>query len=71
MSRAGFGGAGGYGGISTMNQDDRQGPYYPHHNISKHTDHATDEVQVFCFSCGQRWWHKRGEIEKPERCAKS
>ena len=70
--RAGYGGAGGYGGISTMNQEHRQGRYRPHKNITRHIlQDPEDQTQVFCFDCEQRWYHPRTEPWAPEVCARS
>lgn len=58
----------GYATISTMNQDQRQGRYHPHRNISRHRQTLDGLVQVFCFDCGQRWYHDEGEVEVPDEC---
>ena len=65
----GYQGAGGYGGISTMNQDQRKGRYHPHYNVTRHENFSTNETQVVCLSCGMRWYHPRGEIDNvPSVC---
>jgi hypothetical protein len=45
-------GAGGYGGISTMNQDQRQGPFHPHKSISRHYESLKDIWWIKCLHCG-------------------
>ena len=64
------GGAGGYGGISTMNTDQRTGRYSPHLAVSKITDYLTDTVNVTCLTCGEKWEHPRSAPSAPNICAK-
>jgi len=53
-------GAGGYGGISTMNQDDRGAAKYGKHmSVVKYTAHPW--VYVKCLLCGLEWRHEVGE----------
>ncbi len=56
-----YGGAGGFGGITSDRTDQRQGPHWPHRNVSKFENYSTDEVQAFCFDCGQRWTYSRSD----------
>lgn len=56
-------GAGGYGGISTLNQDQRQGKYFPHINIFILKQHPFKLVR--CFTCNTQW--SDGE-EYPATC---
>ena len=46
-------GMGGYGGITTMNQDQRQGKFYPHKNIFVLVQHPYKLVK--CFDCSKQW----------------
>jgi len=64
------GGHGGYGGITSMNQDQRTGRYAPHGAISKITDYLTDTVRITCLSCGESWEHPRSAPNAPPECAK-
>lgn len=66
--KAGYGGRGGYGGISTMNQDQRQGRYWPHPATSARVDYLTDEVIVHCLKCDVEWRHPRGDVKGPVEC---
>lgn len=68
--KAGYGGAGGYGGISTMDQRDVRPRYEPHLAISKRVDHAADAVILKCLDCGQEWTHTRGFPNCPAICKK-
>lgn len=64
-----FGGAGGYGGISTMNQDQRQPRYMPHNNVVLYTRMSDNMTEVKCIACGARWEHPRGaRANTPEKC---
>ena len=64
------GGAGGYGGITTMNSDQRESPYYPHQVLSKVRDYKENKVFVKCLTCGQTWSHPIGDYwgYQPETC---
>jgi hypothetical protein len=68
-------GAGGYGGISTMNQDQRQGPFHPHKSISKYYKSLDDIWWIKCLHCGLdvqrtgRQYHDR-ELDLPDECRK-
>lgn len=76
MSRTGgMTGAGGYGGISTLNQRDVRPRYAPHMTIFKYVDHMMGAVEIKCLDCGMMWSHPRGNpkgtfmpatCEKPE-----
>ena len=71
MSRTGgMHGAGGYGGVSTLNQRDVRPRYSPHLAISKTTDHLEDLVEVKCLDCGIEWAHPRGAFYNPPECKK-
>jgi len=69
--KAGFGGAGGYGGISTMNQDQRGPRYGPHRTLVKWFSAETGLYQVKCLDCEQEWEHDRIERNFPCKCRKS
>ena len=62
------GGAGGFGGTSTFNTEQRQGKYFPHKNVVIFKNHLTDEVFVRCLTCKQKWTHPRLYPEAPEKC---
>ena len=64
------GGAGGYGGITTMNTEQRSGRYSPHLAVSKITDYLTDTVHVTCLACGEKWEHPRSVPSAPDVCTK-
>jgi hypothetical protein len=74
-TKAGYGGKGGYGGISTMNQDQRQG-YWAPHVVSKYLDRMRDMYTIKCLKCRQEWeitltqWHVRFDapLPKPPEC---
>ena len=59
-----------YGKISTQEQDQREGRYKPHRNVSRFIRPGDQMVQVKCFDCGAAWEHElRGDIVMvPERC---
>lgn len=40
-----------YGSISTLNQDQRQGPHHPHKNVSRFL-RRDGVLQLKCFDCG-------------------
>lgn len=66
------GGTGGYGGITTMNQDQRQGKYAPHKAIVRIKNLMTGIVGVRCFHCGGRWTHPEGVVQNtPPSCGGS
>ena len=66
-----MGGAGGYGGISTMNQDQRGPRYAPHRNISLFQNYTNDRTEVSCRDCGQQWYHPRGDRkDTPLSCSR-
>ena len=57
-----------YGKISTMEQDQREGRYKPHKNVSRFI-RSDQVVQVKCFDCGGYWEHRlRGDIAVPKEC---
>lgn len=72
-------GAGGYGGITSLNQDQRQGKYFPHKNVYVYIKHPNKFIK--CFICKQEWsdnstipakckkddWMSAEEILAPER----
>ena len=70
-------GLGGYGGISTMNQDQRQGHMGPH-TVSKYLDRMADVYHMKCVKCKQEWqitvtqWHARTvePLPVPPTCEK-
>ena len=72
MSRTGgMTGAGGYGGISTLNQRDVRPKYSPHMAISTTINHMAGCIMVKCLNCRQEWSHMRGEqTNTPEVCEK-
>ena len=58
-----------YGRISTQEQDQREGRYKPHKNVSRFIRPGEQVVQVKCFDCGAYWEHElRGDIEVPKEC---
>jgi hypothetical protein len=60
-------GAGGYGGISTMNQDQRKGVYWPHKGpFSRYV--TTELVYTKCLKCRKEWKHHRIEPSCPPVC---
>jgi len=61
-------GAGGYGGISTMNQDQRAGKYDPHRVVSVLKNFLFDQIHIRCHICGQEWIHPRGTPTCPPIC---
>lgn len=61
-------GIGGYGGISTLNTDQRGPRYGPHILISREVDMFRDIVHVTCLTCGEVWEHPRGERTWPTKC---
>ena len=46
-------GAGGYGGITTLNTDQRQGKYFPHKDIFITRQHPN--IYIKCFTCKYSW----------------
>jgi hypothetical protein len=62
-------GVGGYGGISTMNQDQRGGKYGPHRTVSRYLSHTLNVWWVNCLACGQKWDHSKDERTYPEHCS--
>jgi hypothetical protein len=58
-------GAGGYGTCSTLNQDERQGRYYPHINILILEEHPYKLIR--CFTCSKQW---EASETKPLTCKK-
>lgn len=65
------GGIGGYGGITTMNQDQRQGRYAPHPATFRRQDPLTQLVHVNCYRCGAAWTHPKGDVKNvPKTCTK-
>ena len=67
------GGAGGYGGCTSMNSEQRTSPYHPHKGpivkyISNKTTPATMHVE--CISCRKKWTHLKGDPwgSGPEVC---
>ena len=65
----GMTGQGGYGGISTMNQDDR-GPRYGKHNPLSMFLEAGEMWHVKCLRCGESWQHLKGRRKFPKECKK-
>jgi len=61
-------GAGGYGGITTLNQDQRQSRYHPHKTFVRYKDYAHDMYVVKCLDCGETWSHGWTERWAPEEC---
>ena len=52
-----------------MEQDQREGRYKPHKNVSRFIRPGEQVVQVKCFDCGAYWEHElRGDIEVPKEC---
>lgn len=66
-SKAGYGGVGGYGGISTMNQEGRGSRYGPHNPVVRYLVDGT-EYEVKCLMCKQEWSHPRDERKFPMTC---
>jgi len=62
------GGKGGYGGISTLNQEQRGGRYEPHLTISRTLDRELDRYVVKCLKCGKVWFHSLNERWAPKEC---
>ena len=72
MSRTQQTGAGGYGGISTLNIHDVRSRYAPHMTIVTIVDHINNQVGVKCLDCGVKWTHSRDLVENPMgTCEKS
>jgi len=67
------GGAGGYGGITSLNTDQKESPYHPHQVLSKVRDYKENKVFVKCLTCGQTWSHPIGDMwgYQPEECLKN
>lgn len=64
-----MGGKGGYGGISTMNQDQRGPRYAPHRNVTLYQNYTDDRTEVSCRDCAQWWFHPRGDRQNtPPLC---
>ncbi len=61
-------GAGGYGGISTQNTDQRGPRYGPHTLISTRMDWGNNTTVVECLTCGETWQHPRGKRTWPIKC---
>ena len=55
------GGSGGYGGITTMNTDQRQSPYHPHRSLLKYRNYMLGKMVVKCLDCHQEWEHPLGD----------
>ena len=60
------GGKGGYGGITSMNSDQRTSPYHPHKGpftkyILYNGPTPGGDVVVLCGSCGKEWQHPKGD----------
>ena len=63
------GGIGGYGGITTMNQDQRQGRYAPHSATLVLRDKMMQLVHVKCYLCDAIWVHPEGVVKNvPKKC---
>jgi hypothetical protein len=62
------GGAGGYGGIISLNTENRVSAYSPHTVVTE-TSYTYDHVYVKCLKCGETWFHPRGSKFAPSRCA--
>ena len=58
-------GAGGYGGISTQNQDQRGPRYGKHTLISTVQNMLNATVLVTCLKCGEVWEHPRNARSYP------
>jgi len=66
------GGIGGYGGVTTMNQDQRLGRYYPHLALSLFQDYKNNVTTVTCYKCDARWQHPVGDVQNvPAECRKN
>jgi len=66
------GGIGGYGGVTTMNQDQRLGRYYPHLALSLFPDYKTGITTVYCYKCEMRWHHPVGDVQNvPAECRRA
>jgi hypothetical protein len=67
---------GGYGGISTMNQDQRLGKFHPHKSVSRHEDRSDDTHHCKCLHCGATWtlthtqYFNRDMGDMPDECRK-
>lgn len=60
-----------YGTISTMEQEQRQGRYRPHRNVSRF-QRADRVTMVKCFDCGEAWEHPTGDPGgTPSRCKRA
>jgi len=70
-------GAGGYGGSSTMNQDQRGGKWHPHNGTSQYRDRMTNKVLLKCVVCKAEWtltdeqYFKRETGDMPSVCTKN
>ena len=64
------GGAAGYGGITSMNMDQRESPYYTHNPLLKYRNYKLNKMVVKCLSCHEEWEHDLGNpwSSGPEKC---
>ena len=60
-------GVGGYGGIISLNCENRQGPYL-NHSIVRSRNHKTDLYEVRCLKCGLEWTHAPNDAKCPGEC---
>jgi hypothetical protein len=63
------GGKGGYGGIISLNCENRVSAYAPHVVVSE-TSHTYDHVMCKCLTCEKSWFHPRGKKWSPKDCVK-
>ena len=64
-------GIGGYGGITTMNQDQRQGRYAPHLTTLRLYKPWSGLMWVQCLDCHAVWRHPKGDVKNvPKTCEK-
>jgi len=69
-------GVGGYGGISTMNQDQRKGHFGPH-TVARYLDMLADVYHIKCISCRLEWtmtkkaWFDRDFSSMPPECKRA
>lgn len=62
-------GKGGYGGITTMNTDQREGRYGEHLTISRFV-RADGLIEAKCLDCGEEWLHDKHEKPDVGSCLK-
>lgn len=60
-------GKGGYGGILSLNSENRVSAYLPHTVMTKE-NYQTGKTECKCLKCEKTWQHPRGSKFSPKGC---